>query len=217
MNDHEHQQSLVSKSNQSSNHHSDLIYLDCVHSRVYVLAGLSRLPVTHSRINHSTKISLSLPISNRPDGGKGGAQAPRAEDDDGGRHGSRGRGLYGERGKGMKQGGAGGDTGLPLPVRSPRDGTAKRIVERTTGEGREKERVQRDLAGRDEVPSKRRRVVPASRTYSANLRIHEDERASERANLGVRLPLEADIRTIEEPEANIHDKRPEINDPLKRS
>ncbi|KYN30455.1 hypothetical protein ALC56_15151 [Trachymyrmex septentrionalis] len=31
------------------------------------------------------------------------------------------------------------------------------------------------------------------------------------------LPLEADIRTIEEPEANIHDKRPEINDPLKRS
>ncbi|KYN21812.1 hypothetical protein ALC57_05795 [Trachymyrmex cornetzi] len=139
------------------------------------LAGLSRLPVTHSRINHSTaKLSL-------------------------------------------RQGGAGGDTGLPLPVRSPRDGTAKRIVERTTGEGREKERVQRDLVGRGEVPSKRRRVVPAPRTYSANLRIHEDERASERANLGVRLPLEADIRTIEEPEANIHDKRPEINDPLKRS
>lgn len=51
---------------------------------------------------------------------------------------------------------------------------------------REKERVQRDLAGRGEVPSKRRRVVPAPRTYSANLRIHEDERVSERANSGVR-------------------------------
>lgn len=51
---------------------------------------------------------------------------------------------------------------------------------------REKERVQRDLVGRGEVPSKRRRVVPASRTYSANLRIHEDERVSERANSGVR-------------------------------
>ncbi|KYM76364.1 hypothetical protein ALC53_13391 [Atta colombica] len=121
-----------------------------------------------------------------PDGGKGGAQAPRAEDDDGGRHRSSGRGLYGERGKGMKQGGAGGDTGLPLPVRSPRDGTAKRIVERTMREGREKERVQRDLAGRGEVPSKRRRVVPAPRTYSTNLRIHEDERTSELGSPGER-------------------------------
>lgn len=83
------------------------------------------------------------------------------------------------------QGGAGGDTGLPLSTHSPRDGTAKRIVERTAREGREKERVQRDLPGRGEVPSKRRRVVPAPRTYSVNLRIH-DEQASERANSGVR-------------------------------
>lgn len=95
-------------------------------------------------------------------------------------------GYTGQRGEGTKQGGAGGDTGLPLSARSSRDGTAKRIVERTAGEGREKEKVQRDLTGRGEVPSKRRRVVPAPRTYSANLRIHEDERVSERANSGVR-------------------------------
>jgi len=35
---------------------------------------------------------------------------------------------------GTKQGGAGGDTGLPLSGRSPRDGTAKRIVERSRRE-----------------------------------------------------------------------------------
>jgi len=35
--------------------------------------------------------------------------------------------------------------------------------------------------GRGEVPD-RRRVVPAPRSYSTNLRIHEDERASERTS-----------------------------------
>ncbi|KYQ57417.1 hypothetical protein ALC60_03378 [Trachymyrmex zeteki] len=39
----------------------------------------------------------------------------------------------------------------------------------------------------------------------------------DRVRSRVYLPLEADIRTIEEPEVNIHDKRLEINDPLKRS
>jgi len=78
-------------------------------------------------------------------------------------------------GEGVKRGGADGDTGLPLPARSLRDGTTKRIAASGAREGPARP------PGRGEVPD-RRRVVPAPRSYSTNLRIHEDERASERTS-----------------------------------
>lgn len=54
---------------------------------------------------------------------------------------------------------------------------------------REKERVQRDLAGRGEVPSKRRRVVPSSANLLrefTNSRGRTGERTSELGNPGER-------------------------------
>lgn len=55
------------------------------------------------------------------------------------------------------------------------------LSSRWNGEADRRERTGREgegparLPGRGEVPSKRRRVIPAPRSYSANLRIHEDE------------------------------------------
>ncbi|TGZ37529.1 hypothetical protein DBV15_04675 [Temnothorax longispinosus] len=119
--------------------------------------------------------------------GEGGAQAPRAEDDGGGRHGSSGRVLHGERGgwersrveRAVIQA---SHFQLALLEMEQRSGSSRERRER------EKERVQRDLAGRGEVPSKRRRVVPSSvnllREFT-NSRGRAGERTSERANSGV--------------------------------
>jgi len=75
--------------------------------------------------------------------------------------------------EGAKRGGADGDTGLPLPARSPRDGTTKRIAASGAREGPARP------PGRGEVPGSEK-GGPGSAEVTP--RIYEFTRTSERAS-----------------------------------
>lgn len=82
---------------------------------------------------------------------------------------------------GLKRGGAGGDTGLPLSARSLRDGTAKRIAERG-GKGSGETTWKGLKCYRDEREGwSRLRQVPAARIYEFT-RTSEPTRESGRAS-----------------------------------
>lgn len=76
----------------------------------------------------------------------------------------------------MKRGGADGDTGLPLPASSLRDGTTKRIAASGVREG------PTGSPGRGKVPSERRRMVLPARLREVTPRIYEFTRTSERVS-----------------------------------
>lgn len=122
-----------------------------------------------------------------PDGRKGDTQAPRAwEDDDGGSHGSRGRVLArGNGGAGNVAGWSGRWYWPPTFSSLSSRWNSEADRRENGGRGRKRGSSETWLEG---VKCHRNGEgwSPAPRTYSANLRIHEDERVSERANSGIR-------------------------------